>query len=197
MKRLILIIGLLFWLPPSFALDCFAPSPSKQEGDNTFIPITSSKLSVAEQKKVKLLFDNLVGNWRGKAEEFECFGTKNSPRAVKSSYNVDFRVSEFSQGDLEINSTLDDQFKGRLTQEYIKLHSSKRYLRIETNNKAGDVEISMLSSTTVQFFQKVRNKGLVKETVRRFEIHGSHLTVDYEFYTQNVLARKITYRLKK
>ncbi|MDE1464026.1 hypothetical protein [Spartinivicinus poritis] len=196
-KRLMLIIGLLFWLPPGVALECFTLSPSKQESNNAFMPITSSILSAAEQKKVKLLFENLEGNWRGTAKGYRCLGTSKSPKIDKSNYKVDFRVSEFSQGDLEINSSLDDQTKGESIQEYIRLYSSKDYLRIETNNKAGDVEINKLSSTAVEFVQKIRIQGLRKETIRRFAIHGSHLTVDYEFYSQDVLARKIIYQLKK
>ncbi|WP_163832058.1 hypothetical protein [Spartinivicinus ruber] len=192
-----LITALLIWLPPGFALDCFTPSPSSQQGKKTFTPVTASKLSKFYQKKISLLFENLEGNWRGTAKEIECFGTENSPKKEQSNYIVDFRVREFSQGDIEINSTLDEQTKGESIQEYFKLYSSKDYLRIETNNNAGNVEINKLSSNTVEFVQKIRIHGLRKETFRRFAIHGSHLTVDYEFYTQDVLARKITYQLKK
>ncbi len=150
----VILVGLLN-LVPALAADCYSASPLAASG-KAFEPTTARKLTSSEQRQIDTLFRKMAQQWKGETQGYFCMGTENAPRKKPDDYQVTARVKQDSSGNIRFEADLFSPHKKTRRRENLRLFSSHDFLRVDVNNRAGDVAVVSLDNQHLEFIQAFR-----------------------------------------
>ena len=183
------------------AAGCFDDSPSVKKGIDPKTNIMIRDLVGQEYQDLQQLLDNMVGKWKGKAVEITCKGSIEDPVEDKREYDVEAEiVKQRPYMTFSLESTWYSARKKSTRLENLDLHLSKDYLRVNSDQQEGDLELLKVSNNFLAFLKKniIRNRvgGIVaQEVVRTIAFVNGMLMIEYLTYVNGILVIRSEWEL--
>lgn len=197
-------ILLLSTSTPLLAQACFQQAPSLRAGDDPFKPTEPTRLSSDGRKSVEKLFQKVKGRWAGDSQGYFCRGTESAPRKEADGYRIAMEATTKGSNELHITSAMVSKDNTTSRTEKLRLFLSDNTLRVDRNDRGGEVKIVQLSpgGSSIEFLHKVINSGApgpagFTEILRRIQVSATTLTIAYEVYLQGGLTSSSTWKLRK
>lgn len=184
---------------------CFDESPSVLGGGDPYEAIEPTRLNSKGGDAIEKLFDRLEGRWSGSSKGYMCRGTKGSARKEADGYRIEMSVTRDNPDEILLTSDLTSNDNKTSRTEKLRLYLSDNSLRVDRDDRAGEVKILQLprSGSSIEFLQKTIGRsgaaGAVTgtEILRRIKVSATSLTIEYEVYFVGGLASASTWKLKK
>lgn len=190
-------LSLVLIISNAYAQDCFDPSPTVQNNSEMFTEIKPREITESEYNALNLLFKYLNRDWDGSGKEIICKGKKPDAYKEIKQYKISAETTMNYQGNFTIRLELYDSENRTSSQEKYDLFLTEKYLRADSDNGAGDIELIEISENNVSYKQRslhgsgppfgIRSRGEVFTTIRRTS-DGFIMTKLY--YHQGILGGK-------
>ena len=181
---------------------CFEPSPANTPTGISYLEINPRELTGGQIDMLEEIFGYIEGDWRGRAEGFECFGTEDKPEKRKQTYQAqaDATIGVSSALRLVVDLNLRDQ--GVHQQDSYLFYLEDKKLRLGSPGKAGDVELSHLTEKGFRIYQKQwqGRHGSVRtfvESLTQISLDGDRLYFERFNFYQGVLGDMKIMELQK
>ena len=181
---------------------CFTPSPSMRGDLLISDEILPRILEPFEKEKIRKLFRQMRGRWKGKITGYNCQGDEESP--VKEEDN--FKVTLSSEIGISEGFSFDANLKsdsGTSRHERYDFYIKDNVLRMNAENKSGDIEINEIASDTLAFTRKFRSgrrfgrSGPLQEVVFNISVVRNELYINRISYSSGKLGSISTWKLSK
>ena len=190
--------------PALHAQQCFDPAPSLQGGRDPYQTLTPTRVSADGRKSIEALFKKLRGRWEGRAGGYFCRGTKESPRTEPDDFDIVMKATTSGTREISMVSELQSRENKKSRTETLRLFLTDSSLRVNRNDRAGEVTIESLSrgGGSIAFAQKEilsRAPGGAgfTEIHRRIEVGPTSLTMRYDVYLRGGLTSSTVWKLRK
>lgn len=184
-----------------FAATCFEDSPSVKKGIDPKTKINIRELSPKEYRDLQKLLNNMAGRWQGTAVEVTCKGSIKSPVQESFTYEVVAKIiKKRPHITLSLESEWYSEKKKSTRLENLRLHLTRDYLRFNSDQQEGDVELIKVSDSFLVFLKKavIRNPGrgvIAQEVVRTIAFMGDTLMIEYLTYVNGILVVRSEWEL--
>jgi hypothetical protein len=149
---------------PSFAAECFSDSPSKKNGTLGEMDANVSKLSSSQAKNINKLFKEFNGIWTGIGNYLACEGDRSSPKEGHIAFDLDGKV-ESKTDNIRISADLKAKGSNSTKPVSMRMFIVDDYLRHNTENKSGDIEIINVKNNLIHYLKKYRATSGSAETM--------------------------------
>ena len=191
--------------PETISQQCFDEAPSVLDGGDPYEAIAPSLLTSNDKKAIEKLFERLEGRWSGGSNGYFCRGTKGSARKEADGYRIDMNATRDGPEEILLTSSLTSNDNKTSRTEKLHLYLSDNTLRVDRNDRAGEVKILELprGGGSIEFLHKVITRsgsagGVTgTEILRRIQVSATSLTIEYDVYFIGGLASGSTWKLKR
>lgn len=186
--------------------NCFQKSPLLDSEGYPIVEVNSRTLSRAEYRDLKGLLKQTAGRWRGTATGYFCLGKEDAPRIKRDDFTIEVDSEVDSSGNMRLSAAFTTLDRSTSRSEGLNLFVSSRGLRLDYNNRSGNVEILEVSRASIEFVHAhrlaTRGSGAIggslpRQLLKKIDVSGSSMTVHHEVYIGGVLTSGSTWSLRR
>jgi len=203
--RAYLLIFLLLFSAPLFAakkVKCFSESPNLRKGQDIFEIVKTRELKRSEYKKLKQMFGNMRGYWKGKGIEVWCERNEyNKPVKSKTKFRLKAYIKKKGKYLYRFKLEMYDIKKQFTATENFDIYLTPKKLRYFFDDPRGATEIIRLSTSLLEFgFKERRRNGRIRNSLeyeKSIKKQHSGYQLQSTFYFHGELVNQVTWQLLK